>query len=276
MTWDPEVDDLSEANRRPSAQPSDVGADHGRDFGDEPPPAWRDTAPDPFAPIDPNAPVSGHIVPRDRPSITEAPENDWSAAAGALYPLLRPPGTTGTPLAELDPEALVVRGAGHGNTAPIVDDGPAGTVIVFALPSGGFDVIVNGEHVIAWDVSAEQVCETAVANLTAWSQAAGWTDEVDGDRRLISSATGDGWDASRILLTEVRQHLAGELGGDGARVLIGLPDRHLLVAARLPQGDDVFAGQFASFVRTQAEGADEPIDARVFELRDGELAPFAG
>jgi len=273
MSWDPEVDDPS-ATRRPTALPSDVGADLGRDFGDEPPPAWRDQAPDPLAPIDPNAPVSGHVVPHHVRSVTEAPENDWSAASGGLFPLLRPAGTTGTPLSELDPEAIVVRGAGHGATAPLVDDGPAGTVIVFALPSGGFDVIVNGEHVIAWDVSAEQVCETAIANLSTWSRGAAWTDEVDGERRLISSATGDGWDASRILLTEVRDHLTSQLGGGGARVLVGLPDRHLLVAARVPDGDDQFAGQFADFVRTQSEGADEPIDGRVFELRNGELAPL--
>jgi hypothetical protein len=274
MSWDPEVDDPAEAQRRPAAQPSDVGVDHSRDYGDEPAPSWRDTAPDPLAPIDPNAPVSGHVVPKDRPSVTEAPENDWSAASGGLYPLLRPAGTTGTPLDALDPEALVTRGAGHGTTAPVIDEGPVDTVIVFALPSGGFDVIVNGEHVIAWDVNAQKVVETAIANLTAWSRTAGWTDEADGERRLISSATGDGWDASRILLTEVRQHLTRELGASGGRVMVGLPDRHLLVAARLPDGDDVFAGQFASFVRTQAEGADEPIDARVFELKDGELAPF--
>jgi hypothetical protein len=275
MSWDPEVDDPSEARRRP-AEPSDVGLAHGRDHGDEPAPSWRDSAPDPLAPIDPNAPVSGHIVPKEHRSVTEAPENDWSAASGGLYPLLRPPGTAGTPIESLDPETLVVRGAGHGNTAPVIDEGPAGTVIVFALPSGGFDVIVNGEHVIAWDVNAEKVVETAIANLSAWSQGAAWTDEVDGERRLISSTTGDGWDASRILLTDVRKHLSSELGGKGGRVLVGLPDRHLLVAARLPDGDEVFAGQFASFVRTQAEGADEPIDARVFELKDGELAPFAG
>ena len=36
--------------------PRDVGADRRRDFGDEPPPAWRDTAPDPLAPIDPTRP----------------------------------------------------------------------------------------------------------------------------------------------------------------------------------------------------------------------------
>lgn len=275
MSWDPEVDDPTGIRPRPAGTPSDVGADRSRDYGDEPPPAWRDKAPDPFAPIDPNAPVSGHVPVSASRSITEAPENDWSAAAGGLYPLLRPPGTTGTSVDSLDTASLVMR-SGHHATAPLIDDGPGGTVIVFALPSGGFDVIVNAEHVISWEVSPEKVCEVAVANLASWSKTAPWTDEVEGERRLISSATGDGWDASRILLSEVREHLASELGGSDARVLVGMPDRHLLVAARLTASDPEFASMFESFVRGQAEGADEPIDQRVFELKDGELAPFAG
>ena len=49
-------------------------------------------------------------------------------------------------------------------------------------------------------------------NLAAWSASAPWTDEVSGERRLISSDTGNGWDAVRILLPEVTAHLTSELG----------------------------------------------------------------
>ena len=42
---------------------SDVGRDFERDFGDEPPAAIRDAAPDYLAPIDDSAPVSGHTPP---------------------------------------------------------------------------------------------------------------------------------------------------------------------------------------------------------------------
>ena len=36
-------------------------------------------------------------------------------------------------------------------------------------------------------------------NLAAWAADAPWTNEVSGERRLISSDTGDGLDAVRIL-----------------------------------------------------------------------------
>ena len=81
-------------------------------------------------------------------------------------------------------------------------------------------------------------------------------------------------DMRRILLPEVRSHLAGECGGP-ARVLVGLPDRDLLVAGSLLPDDSEFGKQFAHFVADLCDGAEEPIDGRVFELAAGELVPFA-
>ena len=111
-------------------------------------------------------------------------------------------------------------------------------------------------------------------NLATWSATAAWTDEVSGERRLLSSDTGDGWDAARILLPEVIDKLTNELGSVG-RVLVGLPERHLLVAGTLRPGDQEFASLFADFVVEHSGGADEPIDRRVFELVDGRLVEFA-
>jgi uncharacterized protein YtpQ (UPF0354 family) len=124
-------------------------------------------------------------------------------------------------------------------------------------------------------VTVEEIQDAALGNLEAWSATAAWTDEVSGERRLISSDTGDGWDASRILLPAVRERLSAELGGAG-RVLIGLPERHLMIAGALRPDDDEFAALFAEFVLEHSGGADEPVDRRVFELVDGRLVEFAG
>ena len=124
-------------------------------------------------------------------------------------------------------------------------------------------------------VEPSEIQDAAMRNLAAWSATAPWTDEVSGDRRLISSDTGNGWDAVRILLPDVIAHLSAELGGLG-RILIGLPERHLLTAGSLRPGDDDFATLFAEFIVEHSGGADEPIDRRVFELVDGRLVEFAG
>jgi hypothetical protein len=69
--------------------------------------------------------------------------------------------------------------------------------------------------------------------------------------------------------------LASELGATG-RVLVGLPERHLLVAGALRPGDEAFASLFADFVVESSGGADEPVDRRVFELVDGRLVEAQG
>ena len=244
-------------------------------MGDETPGALRDAAPDILGPIDESAPVSGHVVapPSTQPSVTEAPEHDWGAASKIIFPALRPVGTHGLTVADLTPEALQTDTNRH-HSQPLVDEGPCGIPVVYALHAGGFDVIVNGDHVLSWGVGAEQIQDAAMKNLADWSAGAAWTDEVSGERRLLSSDTGEGWDASRILVPEVIDRLSRELGSVG-RVLIGLPERHLLIAGTLRPGDEEFAALFAEFVVEQSGGADEPIDRRVFELRDGRLVEFA-
>jgi hypothetical protein len=274
MTWDPETDDLADLRRRvANREPSDYGSDVAREHGDEPPPAWRDAPPDPLAPIDPNAPVSGHMpAPEPQGSPTETPEHDWERARSLIFPTFRPVGTQGVRIDEISADT-VASPTSRSHVAPLIDDGPAGIPVVYSIKAGGFDVIVNADHLLSWAVEPSAIQEAALANLSAWSATAPWTDEVSGDRRLLSSDSGEGWDASRILLPDVREHLVRELAGAG-RVLVGLPDRHLLVAATLRPGDDEFAGLFSEFILEQSGGADEPIDRRVFELVGGELVEF--
>lgn len=254
---------------------SDVVRDLERELGDEPPGLIRDSAPDYLAPIDPSAPVSGHSpAPKSTSSPVDAPEQDWTRARDLLYPAFRPVGTLGLALDSIDRETLAAR-AGQSHAQPLLDVGPAELPVVYTIDAGAYDIIVNGDHLLAWGVEPAEIQDAAMRNLSAWSASAPWTDEVSGERRLISSDTGNGWDAVRILLPEVTAHLTSELGPVG-RILVGLPERHLMTAGSLRPGDDDFASLFADFIVEQSGGADEPIDRRVFELVDGRLVEFPG
>jgi hypothetical protein len=254
---------------------NDIGRDRERDFGDEPPPVIRDSPPDYFAPIDASAPVSGHSpAPPSTSSPADAPEQDWTRARDLLYPAFRPVGTGGLAIESIDRENLAAH-ASQSHAQPLLDQGPAGLPVVYTIDAGAFDIVVNGDHLLSWGVEPAEIQDAALRNLAAWSATAPWTDEVSGERRLISSDTGHGWDAARILLPEVVSHLVAELGPAG-RILIGLPDRHLLTAGSLRSGDDDFATLFADFIVETSGGADEPIDRRVFELVDGRLVEFQG
>ena len=199
-----------------------------------------------------------------------APAHDWAAAAPLIRPALRPVGTSGT-----DGRELQIPAGSTGPGKPIVTVGPAGLPILYVLPGPGFDVVVSIDHLLAWGVRPDQVHAAAMSNLGAWSTGASWLDEVDGHRRVVWSDWGEGLDAARILLSEVRDRLVSDLA-PARRILIGLPERNLLIAAGLADGDDEFASMFADYVADRARAADEPIDGRVFELVDGELVQLEG
>ena len=259
--------------RDPNEGGRDVGRDIVRDLADEPPAAFRDAAPDILSPIDDTAPVSGHTPPPEKSSSpADSPEHDWGRARDLVRPAFRPVGTTGLPIETIDRESLAQHSM-QTHSQPLLDTGPAELPIVYTIAAGGFDIVVNGDHLLSWGIEPSQLQDAAMANLAAWAQSAPWSDEVSGERRLISSVTGDGMDAVRILLPEATAYLAGQLGGEG-RVLVGIPERHMLVAATLRSDDASFAAQFAEFVLEQSGGADEPVDRRLFELVDGRLVEF--
>ncbi len=254
---------------------SDVGPDRGLGFGDEPPPLYRDSPPDVLTPIDASAPVSGHLpVPETTTSIADAPESDWALARTIVRPAFRPIGTQGLALESIDREGLAAH-AMQSHAQPLIDSGPAGLPVVYTIPAGGFDIVVNGDHLLSWGIEPSELKDAALANLAAWSAGAPWNDEISGERHLVSSDTGDGTDAVRILLPDAMAHLAALLGA-GNRVLVGIPERDLLSAAALRPDDPEFAAMFADFVVEQSGGADEPIDRRVFELVEGRLVEFLG
>jgi hypothetical protein len=260
--------------RDPYEGGTDVGRDHARDLSDEPPPAIRDAPPDILSPIDESAPVSGHVPPPEPSgSPIDAPEHDWNVAKDLVRPAFRPVGTSGLPIETVDPETLAQHSM-QSHSQPLIDEGPAGIPVVYTMAGSGFDILINGDHLLSWGIQPTDLQNAAVANLRAWAASAPWTDEIDGHRRLLSSDTGDGLDAARIILPETLEYLTRELGQSG-RVLVGIPERDLLAAAALRPDDAEFAALFSEFVIEQSGGADEPVDRRLFEIVDGQLVEFS-
>jgi hypothetical protein len=261
--------------RDPYEGGSDVGRDIARDLADEPPAALRDAPPDILSPIDESSPVSGHMPPPEKTaSPADSPEHDWKLASGLVHPAFRPIGTQGTPIETVDREALAQHSLQH-HTQPLIDSGPAGLPVVYTIAAGGFDIVVNSDHLLSWGIDPSQLQDAALRNLATWAATAPWSEEASGERRVISSDTGDGLDAVRILLPDALAYLARELG-DAGRVLVGIPERHLLVATTLAADDPGFAEMFGEFVIEQSGGADEPVDRRLFEIVGGRLVEFAG
>lgn len=202
-------------------------------------------------------------------SIAGAPEQDWTAALALVMPVLMPTGTPGAAASAFDRSALhFARGTAGG--LPMHWPGPVGIPVAVAIPATGFHVLVNAEHVAQWGVEPAAVISTALANLAAWSNSTPWEEEASGGRRLLVSDSGEGWDAARLLLPDVRVFLERELAGAG-RVLVAVPSRHLLVAGRSSADAVGFADDLRAFVWANEADADEPVDPRIFVLAGGGL-----
>ena len=227
-------------------------------------------------PIESEAPVSGH-VPLPEPTVqrADAPEHDWSAARTRIFPLLRAADTEGVDPDHVHELSLVDSVA---NTQPVKRPGPAGLTIVYGIAADGFAILVNAEHLLSWGIGGAELDSVARENLSAWSDGAEWMEERENARQLLSSSTCDGYDASRLLLPEALVRIAELATGSarGTRVLVGVPDRDLLVAAPLVPGDEGFVDLFRAFVAEQFESGSMPIAEGILELRDGELVAFDG
>ncbi len=233
------------------------------------------TTPGQPGPIEAGATVGGESAGTEAaPTVFDSPGLDWEEARPLIYPAFRPLGTLGLAIDSISRDLLRAH-AVQSHAQPLVDQGLAGLPVVYTMAAGGFDVVVNGDHLLSWGVEPADIQDAAMRNLSNWSASAPWTSEVSGNRHLISSQTGDGFDAVRILLPEVGAYLLRELGPFG-RVLVGVPDRDLLIAGSMRPGDRDFASLFASFILEHSGGAHEPIDRRVFELSDGRLLEFGG
>ena len=208
-----------------------------------------------------------HPAPRLAASLS--PEHDWGAAARVIHPSLRPVGTGG-----IDGTRLHLSYSNGVPGRPLVRPGPVGLPIVYVIPGPGFEVLIGADHMIAWGVGPEQVHAAAMANLAVWSAEAAWVDEVSGHRHVVWSDWGQGMDAARVLLADVRHRLTTDLAPAG-RVLVAMPERDLLIAAGLAPGDEEFAALFTDYVADRAGGADQPIDRRVFEMVADDLREFA-
>ena len=255
---------------------SDVGRDYERDLGDEVGTAIRDSAPDYLAPIDADAPVSGHQpAPEQGASPADTPEQDWATRQGPPLPGLPPgrhagsrarqhrPGEPGRPR---DPEP---RPADHRR-------GPG-------RAAGRLHHRCRRlRHRRQRRPPADLGRRARRGPGRRDPQPRGLVGDGAVDRRGVGRAPPHqlGHRATagmpRGSCCRRSSPTSSPSSARSAGSSSGIPERHLMTAGSLRPGDDDFASLFAEFIVEQSGGADEPIDRRVFELVDGRLVEFAG
>ncbi len=193
-------------------------------------------------------------------------------ARAIVQPAFRPVGTQGLALDSVQRETLLAH-ATKSHAQPIVDVGPAELPVVYVIPADGYDIVVNGDHLLTWGIEPVELQDAAMRNLAAGRRRRRGRTRPRASGGSSARRPAMAWMPSASCSPRWSAHLAR--GSGPGRILIGIPERHLLTAASLRPGDDEFATMFGEFIVEHSGGADEPIDRRVFELVDGRIVEFA-
>ncbi|MEK6703688.1 MAG: DUF1444 family protein [Planctomycetota bacterium] len=145
---------------------------------------------------------------------------------------------------------------------PFVND----TAIVFVTDLPQMTVSITTEQVIRWGITIDDVEMMARENLDRYAPELDvqFVESKEGGRAAILGHH-DGYDAARLLLTDLHARLAPTLGGD---FYVATPARDMLVALSL--GPDKFVHRLHSRVQQDYKRLPYPITSDLFYCtRDG-------
>lgn len=141
-----------------------------------------------------------------------------------------------------------------------------GTVIVFVTDLPQMTVSITTEQVIRWGLQVEDLEPIARANLDAYAPRLELriVESKEGGRAAIV-AEQDGYDAARLLMTELHSRLAPQLGGD---FFVATPARDMFIA--MSSGPDAFLDRLRERVQQDHARLPYPITPEFFYVcRDG-------
>ncbi len=147
-----------------------------------------------------------------------------------------------------------------------------GTVIVFVIDMPHMTVSVTTEQMLRWGVDVERLERVARKNLARYTPDLEFRrlESEEGGRAIVLSIQ-DGYDASRLLLSDIFMMLAPEFGGD---FYVATPSRDMFLA--MSQDPGPFIDRVQSRVDMDFERLPYPITNRLFYVtRDGVAGTLA-
>jgi uncharacterized protein YtpQ (UPF0354 family) len=149
---------------------------------------------------------------------------------------------------------------------------PADLATVYAVDGEDGFTIVRPEDVERWGTTVEEIDETALDNLLRQTnEDEPLLCEPSGGQPLCGWASGDGYDATRMIVPELRRQIREEYG-DKVPVAYAVPEEHIYVA--LPLNALQRRGierPFRLKLERDFQMSEDPLSPEVFVEEDGEL-----
>jgi uncharacterized protein YtpQ (UPF0354 family) len=146
----------------------------------------------------------------------------------------------------------------------------ADLIITYVIDEKRSVAYINEEQLDRWQVGIDELHDLALANLRhVTEQQVKYTTAGEGDQRLFIFNSGDGYDAARLLLTDVLAQWARMLPGN---LVVGIPNRDFLIA--LSDADQDILQAVAQQIQADALQRDHGLTEQLFTLRNGVIRTY--
>jgi uncharacterized protein YtpQ (UPF0354 family) len=147
----------------------------------------------------------------------------------------------------------------------------ADLMIAYVIDEERSFAYINEDHLERWSISVQDLHDQALANLRRRTdEQVKYTTVGEGEQRLFIFNSGDGYDATRLLLAEVLAAWAREVPG---HLVIGIPNRDFLIAFS-DANSEILRG-VAAQVQSDAAQREYGLTEQLFTLVDGVVKEYA-
>jgi uncharacterized protein YtpQ (UPF0354 family) len=183
--------------------------------------------------------------------------SDYAELSGRVYPILKPIDM----LAEVRERKLPMLA---------YREFLADLMIAYVIDEERSFAYINEDHLERWKISIVDLHQQAIDNLRRRTdERATYTAVGAGEQRLFIFNSGDGYDATRLLLSDVLADWAREVPG---RLVIGIPNRDFLIAFS-DANSEVLRG-VAAQVQSDAAQREYGLTEQLFTLANGVVKEY--
>jgi uncharacterized protein YtpQ (UPF0354 family) len=183
--------------------------------------------------------------------------SDYAALADRIYPMLKPLEM----LVEVRERKLPMLA---------YREFLADLMIAYVIDEERSVAYINEEHLDRWNVSAHDLHEHSLENLRRRTEQVKYTTVGAGEQQLFIFNSGDGYDASRLLLSEVLAEWARAVPGN---LVIGIPNRDFLIA--FSDANPEILRAVATQVQADAVGREYGLTDQLFTFVKGAVKEYS-
>jgi uncharacterized protein YtpQ (UPF0354 family) len=143
-------------------------------------------------------------------------------------------------------------------------------IITYVIDEQRSVTFINDDHLERWGVGVAKIHEQAIANLRRRTlERVDYVTAGEGDQRLYIFNSGDGYDATRLLLGDVLATWARALPGN---LVIGIPNRDFLIG--FSDANPEILERVAQQIQADAAGREHGLTEQLFTLEAGQVREY--